>query len=190
MRRALLLAFGLVVSVSGCRRSLSDAEARKLVETYNARLVDAYRTADVLVVSPVVSPTEEKKLTGLIGVKVDNGIALDASLLELRFGQIERGKDQVTVRSSERWFYRDRRIGTGEQVGEESSDSYEMLYRLVRHEGKWVVDAVEFTKEPTVGRKSAPGSNDAKVLHGMELAGDPVSAGTATAAPASSSPRR
>ncbi len=179
-RAAIAMLAGAVLLASGCRRDVADADARKIVQTYLDRVIDAYRTADFQVASPVVTAREEKKLAGLIGVKADSGIALDAQLLEIQFGRIERIPGAVMVYSRERWHYRDRRIGTGEQVGDESTDLYELRYRLVLDGGKWLVDEVEFTKDPIVGRKVAPVTAPAKVMHGVQspeaVAGQPSGA--------------
>lgn len=157
----------LAAASSACTR-VSTQEARHLVERYNRAVCEAYRRGDPRLVDAVVGPREGKKLTGLIGVRLDLGLTLDAELTLLEVSNAERIGDQLHVWTHETWRYRDRRIGSGEQVGEESTDAYEMLYRFVRLDGDWKVDAIEFTKDPAVGRRTSPWAAPAEVLHGIE----------------------
>ena len=154
----LLLCGTLLVS---CKQSATD-QARKLVERYNRVVSEAYRRGDVKLIDPVVGPKEGKKLTGLIGVRLDFGLTLDSHLLSLRVTGVEQSKAELRVRTKERWRYRDLRIGTGEPVGEESLDSYEMLYIFTNISKAWLVDEIRFTTPPWVSRKQTPWANDPK----------------------------
>ena len=145
----LLLCLGLA---TGCRKSAMD-QARQLVERYNQVVAEAYRRGDVRLIDPVVGPNEGKKLTGLIGVRLDLGLTLDSQLLALEVIRAEQSKDELRVTTKERWSYRDRKIGTGEQVGEASLDSYEMLYVFKKTGPAWLVDEIAFTSPPQVTRK-------------------------------------
>ena len=128
-------------------------QARQLVERYNQVVAEAYRRGDVRLIDPVVGPNEGKKLTGLIGVRLDLGLTLDSQLLALEVIRAEQSKDELRVTTKERWSYRDRKIGTGEQVGEASLDSYEMLYVFKKTGPAWLVDEIAFTSPPQVTRK-------------------------------------
>jgi len=145
----------LALSLTGCRPS-SVQQASQLVEHYNQVVSEAYRRGDVKLADPVVGENEGKKLTGLIGVRLDLGLTLDSQLLSLEITSVEKAKDELRVTTKERWRYRDRRIGTGEQVGEESLDSYAMLYVFKRTGKAWLVDEIRFTSPPQVGRKQTP----------------------------------
>ncbi len=169
MRRiatARLLLTGTLTATAACS-GLSDRKAEALVRRYNDRLVEAYRTADVEVLEGLVGDQEGKKLTGLIGVKRDMGITLDAELLTFEVLAVERKRESVDVLTDERWFYRDRRIGTGETVGQESADRYSLRYVLRKVKGTWVVEAVRFEGPPQVGRTDAPNRAAPQALHGV-----------------------
>lgn len=170
MKRRALLWLVPMLAVASCRRKGRD-EARRLVERYNRVVCEAYRRGDVRLIDPVVGPKEGKRLTGLIGVRLDMGITLDAELLHLEVTGVEEcageSGEELRVRTKERWHYRDRKIGTGEQVGEESYDSYEMLYLFAKIDGRWLVDEIRFTTPPEVGRKTTPWSSDRRTLHGV-----------------------
>ncbi len=137
-------------------------QARQLVEGYNKAVSEAYRRADVKLTDGIVGPNEGRKLTGLIGVRRDMGVTLDSKLLELEMvsvGQDEENK-WLEVQTKEKWYYLDRRIGTGEQVGGDSTDEYEMVYQFIWDSERWLVDKIKFAKPPRVGRKHplwAPG---------------------------------
>jgi hypothetical protein len=164
--RNVALAAVAALVVSGCSR-VSDADAEKLIRSYITRLTEAYRASDAEIAAPVVSDREAVKLTGLIGVKRDADLNLDAQLLEIRFERFERKGKEVLVETHERWHYRDLHIGSGKQVGEESTDAYHLRYHLAREKDRWVVDQVEFVDPPQVGRKAAPVAVDPRIMHGL-----------------------
>ena len=168
MIRRILLTFAgacMVVSVS-CRHP-SDAEAVRLVQKYNEKLIEAYRTSDEQIMEGFVGDEEAKKLTGLIGVKYDMGLTMDSRLLEFKVLGMERAKDWVDVHTEERWHYCDRKIGTGAVVGMDSTDHYFIHYTLQKERNRWVVWSVRFDKDPEVGRASAPNQAPAPVFHSM-----------------------
>ncbi|MBA4386601.1 MAG: hypothetical protein C0404_01390 [Verrucomicrobia bacterium] len=131
-------------------------EARGLVEQYNKAVCEAYRKGDARLVDPVAGPNEGRRLTGLIGVRLDANMILDAELLSLEINEVAKTNNELRVRTSEKWRYCDRRLDTGKQIGEASDDSYEMLYIFKNTNGNWVVDETQFTKPPKVGRKTLP----------------------------------
>ena len=100
-------------------------------------------------------------------MKQDAGVVLDSKLLELQFVRVERERNDWVVETRERWYYRDRKVGTGEQVGEDSTDSYALRYRFARKDKRLVLEDLTFTEEPVVGRKSAPMPIEPRVLHGL-----------------------
>lgn len=166
MRMAALTAAALLLAAcpGGDR---GKAEAEQAVRTYIARVIDAYRTSDASLVDPLVNDQQGMKLLGLIGVKRDAGVVLDAKLLEIEFTRVAREKDEWVVETRERWYYRDRKIGTGAQVGDDSTDAYAMRYRFARKDGRLVLEDLQFAAEPQVGRKAAPMPVDTRVLHGL-----------------------
>lgn len=144
-----------------------EAKAIETVRSYNERLARAYRTADIEPLRPIAGAEEVRKVAALIGVKLDQGIAMDAQLLELEVVGVRRLDQGLEVRTKERWYYEDRQIGTGARVGDDSTDRYEMAYTVREESGRWVVAAVAFATEPLVGRpevNQAPSS----VMHGVE----------------------
>lgn len=169
--RPVLAALGFLIALQSCVKPLSGEEASALVRRYNDRIIEAFRTGDPLLVARVAGPAEQRKLLGLIGSKTDMGITLDARLDEFKVLKVEPGKDQVLVMTEERWYYRDRRIGTGEQVGQDSADHYFMTYILRKPEGLWVVDEIRFTRPPEVGRTEVEPRAPATVFHGEPAPG-------------------
>jgi len=142
--------------------------------TLHLSLVSAKRAGATTTIT-VVSDAQGLKLVGLIGVKRDAGVVLDARLLEIQFTRAAREEDRWVVETRERWYYKDRKIGSGEQVGDDSTDSYAVRYRFTRKGDKLILEELEFVGEPVVGRKAAPMPVDPRVLHG--LPGDEGSAG-------------
>lgn len=153
-RPAVLMTLACVLGLTACN-GVSRTQARQLVERYNTVVSEAYRRGDVKLVDSVVGPNEGRKLTGLIGVRLDLGLTLDAKMLSLEVLEAVQSKDDLHVLTRERWSYCDRRIGTGEQVGETSEDAYEMRYFFKRMQGEWLVDRIEFAAPPRFGRTPA-----------------------------------
>lgn len=144
---------GALLAGNGCQRSAL-ADARHMVIRYNEVVAEAYRRADVKLIDPVVGIREGRKLTGLIGVRLDLGVTLDAELLSLEVTGLDQSQPgQWLVQTKESWRYRDRRIGTGERVGEESVDHYEMLYVIKREKKAWLVEEIQFRSPPQIGRR-------------------------------------
>ncbi len=158
----------LLLCLCACHR-LSDEQAIALVNAYDRAVVEAYRTSDPKRAAGTAGEAEQRKLAGLIGVKLDQGITLDSRLLELQVLGVERDAEAIVVRTHERWYYLERRIGTGEKVGDDSTDTYEMRYRLVREGGRWVVSSIEFASPAQVGRREVF-SGEARILHGIDTA--------------------
>jgi hypothetical protein len=169
MKRYLPIVFILVAVIASCQQRVSKEDARQLVERYNQAVIEAYRRCDVKLIDDVVGPNtiEGKRLTGLIGVRFDMGITLDSELLSLEVTSMEQNENELWVQTKERWQYRDRRIGTGEQVGEESQDDYEVLYIFRKFDKAWMVAETKFAAPPKVGRNTTPWAADPKVFHGI-----------------------
>jgi hypothetical protein len=161
---AAALALGL--ALAGCRGA-RDEEARAAVTGYVGKLPQAYRASDEEVVDALVTEPLGRKLTGLIGAKRDAGVVLDSRLLELSFERVEQDGEALLVDTRERWIYRDVRIGSGAQAGEESTDGYAVRYRLVREGGKLKVDGITFRVPPVVGRERSQPSIDTRTAHGL-----------------------
>ncbi len=166
--RAALVVLVVALAV-GCA-DLTDHDAERKVMVYNERLIEAYQLGDAEIMEGIVGDEEARKLTGLIGAKLDMGITLDSKLEEFRTLRVEREDIFVNVLTEERWSYRDRRIGTGETVGRPSEDHYLMRYALNKIDDKWLVVAVKFEEPPVVGRAEAPVAGSAAMYHGLATA--------------------
>jgi len=142
-------------------------EGEKAVRTYLDKMIEAYRVSDEQVVDPYVGDEHALKLLGLIGVKRDAGITLDAQVIELHFEGAEWKGEDLLVTTRERWHYRDRKIGTGKQVGEESTDSYHLRYRFRREGGKLKLMETGFLDPPQVGRAAPKLELDSRQAHGL-----------------------
>lgn len=163
-----LLPFALLTLVLGCGRA-STRDARNLVARYNEVVSEAYRKGDIRIIDSVVGPNapDGKRLTGLIGVRLDMGLTLDAHLESLEITGVEQDKEDLRIRTKETWNYRDLKAGTQQQVGEASVDHYEVLYRFRQQNGAWMLEETQFTSPPQVGRKEAPWTMDMRDAHAM-----------------------
>ncbi|HZZ83282.1 MAG TPA: hypothetical protein VFE30_02000 [Anaeromyxobacteraceae bacterium] len=169
------------LALLACNR-ISNQEAIRVVEEYNRIVTEAYRAGDARSLEGAVGPKELKKLGGLIGVKLDLGFTLDAQLLDLKVLNVERRGKEVLVNTDESWHYADRRVGTGEQIGQDSEDHYRMHYILRKPAGRWVVDEIEFASPPKIGRKETPLTGPVEALHGSFKSAQPVEGSPGAAA--------
>lgn len=160
------LALVTLVAMAACRDPGRDA-AEQAVRSYLDKLIEAYRASDETIVDPLVGDELGYRLTGLIGVKTDGGIRMEAKLLELEFEGVREEGAHVVVDSRERWYYRDVRLDGKGQVGEDSIDVYVNRYRLRRVDGGFKILAVEFREPPTVGRTATPLVLDTRKAHGL-----------------------
>ncbi len=167
MKRRMLLIL-LCVTLSSCDR-VSTEEAHRIVERYNKVVSEAYRRCDIRLIDSVVglNTVAGKRLTGLIGVRFDMGVALDAELTNLEVTGVEQDAGELRIRTKECWRYRDLKIGSGELVGEESRDYYELLYVFKKSGGIWLAEETRFTAAPQVGRKTMPWGTNARDMHGV-----------------------
>jgi len=164
----------LAAASAACVPTGDRDEAQEAVRRYLARMAEAYRTADVTPVDPLVGDAVGRRLLGLIGVKRDLGVALDARLLELELTGVRSEGAHLVAETRERWYYADRRLSTGEQVGRDSIDAYAMRYRFSRRPGGLVLEDLEFIAAPVVGRQVQPIELDARRLHGLPEAAPPA----------------
>lgn len=167
-RRLAVLAVATLVCA--CER-VSEKQAYALVERYNSTIADAYRSCDIKLIDTVVAPNSRdgKNLTGLIGVRIDAGVTLDSHLLSLQVDEVVYQDEVLTVRTTERWRYRDLEVGTGRQLGPESFDTYEIAYTFEKRNGIWLVSETEFAGTPEVGRDKVPWGMDWASMHGDTL---------------------
>ncbi len=152
---------------------LPDERAIALVRHYNQQNIEAFRSGDARITEPYTGPEEGKKLLGLIGVRLDMGRTLDAELLEFEPLGVRRDGDAILVRTRERWHWQERKIGTGQPVGVDSTDRYLMVYRLEKLDGRWVVASTSFAEPPEIGRPWSTWTVDPRDVHGA-----PAKAGT------------
>jgi hypothetical protein len=156
----------VLVLAAACGR-LPDDRAIALVRHYNQQNIEAFRTGDSRITEPYTSIEEGKKLLGLIGVRLDQGRTLDAELLEFEPLGVTREGDAVVVKTRERWHWVERKIGTGQPVGLDSTDRYLMSYRLEKVEGRWVVAGTQFMEPAVIGRPASAWTTTVRDAHGL-----------------------
>ncbi len=163
----LLMSFFIIILTSCEKKGVSEEEAHALIEKYNEVVSEAYRRCDIRLIDSVVglNTVAGNRLTGLIGVRLDMGIALDSELVLMEVTGIEQDGNVLQIQTKEHWSYRDLKIGTGEQVGEQSKDNYELLYIFKKFDKRWMVEETKFTSDPQVGRKTMPWGGDARTMH-------------------------
>lgn len=168
--RTFILA-GLLPLFLACGR-VSNREAKALVTRYNAVVCEAYRQNDIRLIDSVVGAKapDGTRLTGLIGVRMDMGLILDAKLETLEVTKVDQAPEDLRVGTREQWHYRDLKADTRQQVGQASTDRYEVLYHFKKEKGVWMVEDVQFTAPPQVGRQNTPWKMDVRDAHGLPSA--------------------
>ena len=162
-----VVAVVLLALAAGACRGPSERTVREAILNYNRTVIEAYRTADPELVESVAGPEEARKITGLIGVRLDMGRVLEAELLELAVEGVRRERDgSVVATTRERWRYRERELGSGRPTGPDSEDEYRIGYRLRRRGRAWIVDRTWFAAPPRVGRPLPGWEEGGRVDHG------------------------
>jgi hypothetical protein len=165
LRIPTLLTIAALALTSGCHAA-DEREGQAAVQRYLDLLAKAYRASDAELVDPLLGDEQGLKVTGLIGVKRDMGLVLDATLLQIEFDKVTRDGAALVVETRERWKYLDRRIGTGQPAGPESTDAYRMRYRFERKEGKLLLADLSFIEAPEVGQAGPAYRLPVEAAHG------------------------
>lgn len=124
---------------------------KRAVAMYNNALIEAYRSQSFEGLRRVSVGREVDRVSAWVGAYLQSGMVMEARLLSLRFDGVEVKGERATVRTSEEWSYRWLDYRTGRVVEPLKRIDYRMRYRLVRRDGRWLVERVKIVSEGSEG---------------------------------------
>ncbi|MFZ3072775.1 MAG: hypothetical protein WA162_06005 [Thermodesulfobacteriota bacterium] len=152
MRRFKIILIIIVsLAITSCKTVNPEEDAvRKSIGRYNLAIVIAYRDLNMEPLKAVTIEAHSNKVNSIIEAYLSGDEIMDSELLKLTFNDIKIEENKAEAVTSEDWKFRWVNIKTREEVEPLKDIHYEMLYHLVKKDGKWLVEKVEEAKE--VGR--------------------------------------
>lgn len=149
MKNLFICAALLMIIHSGCSSdplSGQKAELKTVIAKYNTALIEAYKNKNFDYLAQVATEDEIKKIGIVINSYRQAGQIMESELHRIDFGEIKTQGDKADVRTSEDWSYRWVDYKTGAEAEPRKSIHYEILYRMVKKDGKWLVEKIEEVK--------------------------------------------
>jgi len=147
-----VLAFAIIFS--GCASNEppdQQSELKTIIAKYNNAIVEAYKNQNFEYLTQVATEEELNKIGIIINSYRQSDQIMEAEIRKIDFREVKIDGDKAVVKTSEDWSYRWLNYKTGQEVEPPQDIHYELLYQVIKKDGKWLVDAVEEIKE---GNKS------------------------------------
>ena len=114
-----------------------------LVAKYNNAIIEAYKNQFFAPLTEVAGEKQVNKARVVINSFRRGNQVMEADVRKIDFKEIKRQGDKASVRTSEDWVYRWVDIKTGKEVEPLKDIHYEIVYHLVKKDGKWLVEKAE-----------------------------------------------
>jgi hypothetical protein len=135
----------LAVLLFSCSRRAEKAEVEKAVIEYNNALVQAYRDAEITYMDPLATPEQVHRLVDVIvDLKQEKKrMRIRQESFAVEYVNVEEATAELVTR--ETWTYWIENTDTQERLEEEKTESYRIVYGLVKQHDKWLVDSLTST---------------------------------------------
>lgn len=157
VRAPLLVIFLAVFFGCAGREMPEEAELKIVVARYNSALAEAYGRQSFGSLRDAAVEREVKKIEVIINAYLQAEQVMEAELHRVDFKSVKIEEDRADVKTSEDWKYMWVNSKTGAEVEPPKDIHYELLYRLVKKDGRWLVEKVE--EVPAAGASSRKQSN-------------------------------
>lgn len=139
----------LLVVVSGCSsKGMNEkTELKTVIAKYNNAIIEAYKNQNFEHFMQVATDKEINKIGIIINSFRQADQIMEAELRKIDFQEIKTQGDKADVNTSEDWSYRWIDYKTGQEVEPLKNIHYDMLYHLIKKDGKWLVEKVDAIKE-------------------------------------------
>ena len=136
-----------IIFFSGCvSENPEEKRIKTVIAKYNIAVIEAYKNQYFDYLKESADEKEFRKIYVItIGFLQGNRI-LESELLSLAFKEIKIEDSVATVKTSEDWSYRWVDYRTREEVEPLKDLHYEMIYHLVKKDGRWLVEKAEEVK--------------------------------------------
>lgn len=146
----LLYSIALAIILSGCTSNPADdreALLKIVIVKYNNAVIEAYKNQNFEYLKQVATEKEIDKIGIMISSFRQTDQIMKAEFHKIDFREIKIQGDKTDVRTSEDWSYRWIDYKTGQEVEPLKNIHYEILYHLIKKDGKWLVEKVEDMKK-------------------------------------------
>lgn len=139
----------LLAVVSGCSsKGMNEkTELKTVIAKYNNAIIEAYKNQNFEHFMQVATDKEINKIGIIINSFRQADQIMEAELQKIDFQEIKTQGDKADVNTSEDWSYRWINYKTGQEVEPLKNIHYEMLYHLIKKDGRWLVEKVDAIKE-------------------------------------------
>lgn len=135
-----------IVVFSGCASPPPDTRAAQLkivIAKYNNALIEAYKNRFDSPLMEVAGEAEVRKIRTIVDSFLQSDEIMEAEVKRMDFKEIKIEAEKAEVKTSEDWQYRWVNVRTGKEVEPIKDIHYEMLYHLIKKDGKWLVENTE-----------------------------------------------
>lgn len=128
---------------------------QRIVAKYNMAIITAYKELNMGPLQDIALEGHVNKVKTIINSYLEANQIMIADILKLNIKEIRIEGEKATARTSEDWKYKWIDNKTGKDVEPLKEIHYEMVYKMVKKDAKWMVEAVE---EVTEGSAAKGGS--------------------------------
>ena len=149
-----LAALLILFAFPGCAvESPPEAEVKTAIAKYNVALVEAYRNLYFEPLERVALKKEIHRVDTIISGYLQGKRVMEPEPHGVVFEEIGIDGDRAAVRTSEDWSYRWVDIETEKPLTSLKEVHYNLLYTLVKEDGRWMVARVEDTDDRGEGER-------------------------------------
>jgi hypothetical protein len=134
----------LIFLCASCAKG-GEREVVKAVEKYNKRLVEAYKMVDLDLMRDVATEDEMGRLLPVMQALLNEDSVMIASQKDFKVKTVSLTGNTANVETEEFWVYWWENPHTGATTKGKKQISYNVRYRLVKKEDRWLVSGLEST---------------------------------------------
>lgn len=139
----------LVLCVTNCVSNSADIEKiKQTITRYDALLTEGFVKLDIAPLKEVVTENHMDRLGNRLSTLKTAKRRMDSKLKNIEFLEFAfPDKQSASVKTRETWDVRHINTQTGKTVKEIKGLCYVLSYRLLKKNGKWLVEAVDVIEE-------------------------------------------
>ncbi|PKM80994.1 MAG: hypothetical protein CVU89_11655 [Firmicutes bacterium HGW-Firmicutes-14] len=143
----MVLMISLSLLFTGCTANV-EKELEETISNYNTNLIMALKGMKPELLKGVATDKEMGAVEIFIIEMADENITVDSTLTEIKFKEFHvPTPGTAVVKAEEFWSFRHLDINTRKPLEESRNIHYETTYTLIKENGRWLVDNIEFIEE-------------------------------------------
>jgi len=128
---------------------------QRTVAKYNTAIIIAYKELNMSPLQEIASEGHVSKVKIIINSYLEANQIMIADILKVNIKEIKIEGEKATAKTSEDWKYKWIDNKTGKDVEPLKDIHYEMFYKMIKKDGKWIVEAVEEVTEGSAAKGSS-----------------------------------